>query len=335
VIRRFQKRPMVSVAVCVTALMLVTVGCRGGSLGSSDDEGLAPALVAMSVTAARVEIAPIRNEIQLLGITAASRHLMLRAPAAGRVLGFELQSGDVVRRGEVVARLLNREVEAVESGLAIARRLDPAEASGLTSSVKRYVKGTGIPVIAPEDAIVAQRLVSSGQLVGDLDALADLIDPRSVFVEAAVPVDVLPSIRPGMKATVTSRLRPHVEFAARVAAIAPSFSPGGGSVTARLKFTGPAPVDEVGAPVEARVTTAYVPDAIVIPVAALFQNAADAGWYVFVAGADGRAHRTTVSVGVRQTDRAQITSGLTPGELVITSGGYALSDGLRVMVAQK
>jgi len=39
-------------------------------------------------------------------------------------------------------------------------------------------------------------------------------------------------------------------------------------------------------------------------------------------------------VGLRDRDRVQVTDGIKVGDLVITSGGYALSDGLGVRVAQ-
>lgn len=41
--------------------------------------------------------------------------------------------------------------------------------------------------------------MSSGQMVADLYQLADLIDPPSIFVAAAVPVDDIATIRPGWK----------------------------------------------------------------------------------------------------------------------------------------
>ena len=71
---------------------------------------------------------------------------------------------------------------------------------------------------------------------------------------------------------------------------------------------------------------------IVIPSAALFEDAANDSFYVFVAGPDRKAHRTRVTVGIRNSSAVQIISGLTPGQIVITSGGYALSDGLQVKV---
>jgi membrane fusion protein (multidrug efflux system) len=315
------------------AAVLIVAGCGGGGSSPEDSAESQPAPpVVMSVTAARVRIASMRAEIRLLGTTVAMRHITLRAPAAGRVMGLELQSGDRVRPGQVVAHVVNREVEAAEQGLEIAQQIDPAEAASLARSVNRYTHHPGIAVTAPENAIVSQRLVSSGQLVTDLEPLADLIDPRSIYVEAAVPVDDISLVRPGMAATVTTPLDPGIDFPARVAALSPNLTPGAATSPVRLQISGSRTISEAGAPVEVRVTTHSAPAAIVIPAAALFEDAATDSFYVFVAGSDGKAHRTRVTVGIRTASEVQTTSGLAAGQLVITSGGYALSDGLRVKV---
>ncbi len=315
------------------AAVLIVAGCGGGGSSPDDSAESQPApTVVMSVTAARVRIAPMRAELRLLGTTVAMRHITLRAPAAGRVMGLELQSGDRVRPGQVVAHVVNREVEAAEQGLEIAQQIDPAEAASLARSVNRYTHHPGIAVTAPENAIVSQRLVSSGQLVTDLEPLADLIDPRSIYVEAAVPVDDISLVRSGMAATVTTPLDPGIDFPARVAALSPNLTPGAATSPARLQISGSRIISQAGAPVEVRVTTHSAPAAIVIPAAALFEDAATDTFYVFVAGPDGKAHRIRVTVGIRDPGQVQITSGLAPGQLVITSGGYALSDGLQVKV---
>jgi RND family efflux transporter MFP subunit len=137
-----------------------------------------------------------------------------------------------------------------------------------------------------------------------------------------------------MAATVTTPFRPGVEFPARVAAILPSFDATSASSSVRTDFIGSERIAEAGAPVEVRVETASAPDAIVVPVAALFQDQGVDRYHVFVIGADGRAHRTDIKVGLRDRDRVQVTDGVKLGDLVVTSGGYALSDGLGVRVAQ-
>ncbi len=319
----------------IAAFTLALGGCRSSNSGGDSDDAsvaLPPSAVTMAVSGAKVTVMPMRRELHLLGTTVAYEHLQLRAPSAGRVLDYHLQDGDRVRRGEVIAHILNREVEAAANGLAVARRLDPAEAPALERSVRRYSHGGGVAVVAPDDGIVEHALVSDGQLVNEMDPLADLIDPHSVYVEAEVPINDVAAIRPGMEAAVTSPMVSGAALPARIAALSPKLSPNGATTPVRIQFTTARRITQTGAPVEVTVTTAEVPDALAIPASALFEDARDNRNYVFVVGADGRAHRTTITTGIRSGDLLQAKSGLHDGEVVITSGGYALSDGLKVKV---
>jgi hypothetical protein len=72
-------------------------------------------------------------------------------------------------------------------------------------------------------------------------------------------------------------------------------------------------------------------DAIVVPVAAVFHSE-EAGDYVLVAGSDSKAHQKKVQVGIRNKDSAQIVSGITEGDAVITTGGYAVPDGTKIKI---
>ncbi len=317
---------------CLVALTMAAAGCRrGGGMGEEQTTASAGAPV-LSVTAVPVAVGPMHSEIDLLGITAAQRHVTLRAPTNGRLVGFELQSGDRVVRGEIVGHIINRELEAAEAGLAAAQKIDPDEADRLRASVKRYSGDAGIPVRAPADAIVSQRLASSAQIVAYLDPLADLVDPNSIYVEAQLPIDAQSLVRPGMPATVTSPIQPDTVFPAQIVALAPNFNPNSETSTARLRFTSVKRIMVAGAAVRVQITTLVIPDALVIPDTALFEDAATNAYYVFVVGADGRAHRAPVTIGIREPDRVQITQGLKASEMVITSGGYALADGLKVKV---
>jgi multidrug efflux pump subunit AcrA (membrane-fusion protein) len=319
--------------IMIIAIALIT-GCdRSAAKSDSEDSASAQPSVMMAVSGARVSRAPMSAELSLLGTTVAQRHITLRAPSAGQVVGLTLQSGDRVTQGEIVAHIINREAEAAQNGLNVARSLDPADAKMLAAAVKRHSGSAAIAVTAPENAIVAQRLVSSGQMVADLDPIVDMIDPKSIYIEAAVPIENLGEIRPGMPAVVVSPIRPGVKYPARVAALSPSFNQGGATAPARIEFIGPTLIKQAGAPAQIRVTTSYVPDAIVIPTVALFEDASTRSRYVFVVGPDGIAHRTTVTIGISSGTLTQITSGLAVGQTIITSGGYAVSDGLHVTVA--
>jgi membrane fusion protein (multidrug efflux system) len=320
-------------AILAAAIATVLLaGCGGGK--TADEADTKPANPTLLVSAARAELHPMTSELRLLGKTVAMRHVIIRAPTAGRVIGMKLVSGDSVRKGQVVAHVINREIEAAEAGLAIARKIDPQDAPGLSASVGRYNHTAGIPVAAPEAGVVSAPPVSSGQMVADLDTIVDLIDPASLYIDTSVPVSQLSLIRPGMTATVTTPFRPGIQFPARIDAILPSFDAASASSSVRTDFIGSDRIAQANAPVEVRVETASVPDAIVVPAAALFQDQGVDRYHVFVIGSDGHAHKKDIKVGLRDKDLVQVTDGIKLGEVVVTSGGYALSDGLGVHVAQ-
>jgi multidrug efflux pump subunit AcrA (membrane-fusion protein) len=327
-------RHILSAIIGLSIATMLFVGCGGGGKSAGDEASGAPEpKPVLLVAAAKAEVHPMTSELHLLGKTVATRHVIIRAPTPGRVIGLKLVSGDSVRKGQVIAHVVNREIEAAEAGLAVARKIDPQEADALTKSIGRYNHSIGIPVIAPESGVVSQPPVTSGQMVADLDTLVDLIDPASVYVEASVPVSQLSFVKPGMSAMVTSAIRPGAEISARVGPEMPNFDAVSATSAMRMDFAGSDRIAEAGAPVEVRVETASAPDAVVIPAIALFQDPGADQYHVFVVGNDGRAHRTAVKLGLRDRERVQVTAGVKVGDSVITSGGYALSDGLAVRVA--
>lgn len=318
--------------VLLAVLFVISAGC-GHSGTSSGAEATAPEPpVVMAVTGAKVTTAPMSRQLRLLGTTVAMRHVTLRAPTAGRLIGFDLQAGMVVHRGEVLGRIINREIQAAQNGLAVAQVLEPKQARALAEALKRNSANASVAVVTPDNAIVSQRLVSSGQLVAELDPLADLIDPKSIYVEAQAPIQDVALVRAGMPAVITSQLDPGVEFPGKVDALIPSVTTGGVTTPVRITFTGNRQITVSGAPAEVTITTASFPQTVVVPTTALFDDAATQQHYVFLEGSDGQAHRRVVTTGIQENGLTQILTGLFPGEVVITSGGYALSNGLHVQV---
>ena len=315
-------------ALSILALSTLCIACSRAPADSEQPKSAAAPV--MAVSAARAMIASVSQRLSLMGVTAAMRHVALRAPCAGLVEGLELQSGDAVRRGQVVARVVNQEDLAAQAGLQIARQLNPGNSAPLADAVRQFATSPGVPVVVPQSAVVARRTVSSGQTVAYLDTLADLIDPASSYVEAAVPIGMAASLRPGMTVEITSPIAAGIEFPGRLAALAPNSDVNSATFAARIEFTGAPRIRIAGVAVEVNVITQYEPRAVVIPKTALFENASDRKYYVFTVDQHNVAHRVMVVPGIRDNSLVQMSSGLQPGETVITSGGYALSDGLKV-----
>jgi multidrug efflux system membrane fusion protein len=79
------------------------------------------------------------------------------------------------------------------------------------------------------------------------------------------------------------------------------------------------------------IPTEHLINAVSMPAQAL--QSSDKGDFVFVIGADGKAHQRFVDTGPTTEGRMVITQGLQPGERVVTDGQLSLSDGSLVRVA--
>jgi multidrug efflux pump subunit AcrA (membrane-fusion protein) len=89
------------------------------------------------------------------------------------------------------------------------------------------------------------------------------------------------------------------------------------------------PTLAVDTPVEVDIDAEERSNVVLIPAAAVLGEGADAA--VFVASGN-RAERRSVTIGVADEARVEITSGLKPGELLITRGHAGLIDGTAVTV---
>jgi cobalt-zinc-cadmium efflux system membrane fusion protein len=310
-------------------LGLVLIGLAGCSPTDQPDNQV-NGRTNMLVSVASVVHSQMRSEVTFLGSTVALKQLTVRSPSSGFLSDLVLQPGDQVKRGQLVARLTTREDVAARNGMRMAEQLDPADSKAMAETLRRYVSSPGIPVMAGESGTVAKRLTSNGQFVNEFDSIIELVDANSIYVEAQAQLNLMASIHVGQAVTITSSTSGD-PMSGKVAGILPNASQDGQTFPVRIAFDGGGPsISEAGVAVQVSVVTAQRPDALVVPVAALFVNPETQADYVFVFGSDGRAHRRPVAIGIRDRQQAEIRSGLNSGEVVITSGGYALSDGLTV-----
>jgi membrane fusion protein, multidrug efflux system len=100
--------------------------------------------------------------------------------------------------------------------------------------------------------------------------------------------------------------------------------------TVRLKAMFPNPARKLwpGTFVNVHVVTQNRSDAATVPTSAIEQG--PNGPFVYVVGSDGAAHMRAVDVAQSRDGRAVVSKGLQPGETVVASGQYGLTDGKKV-----
>ena len=103
--------------------------------------------------------------------------------------------------------------------------------------------------------------------------------------------------------------------------------PTGVSADVRISFNAGTKL-AVGTPVRVEIVAEQHPNALAVPVEAVIHE--DEKSFVMVAGADNKAHKREVKVGLTTPKQAEITGGLKAGEAVIVQGQQGLPDGAAI-----
>ncbi len=101
------------------------------------------------------------------------------------------------------------------------------------------------------------------------------------------------------------------------------------AVAVRARIGRPARPLRIGESLFGRMVTAVHTGAVTVPVAALVPSGD--GFQVFVVDSGGIAHVRAVTVGARSESIAEILTGLTAGETVVTTGAYGIEDGTKIV----
>ncbi len=190
-------------------------------------------------------------------------------------------------------------------------------------------------VAAPADGAVLRLLAESEQVVGPGTPLLEVGDPRDIEIVVHLLSSDAVNVGPGSLATLTEwggkPLRAvvrRVDPAAytKVSALGIEEQ----RVDAVLELTDP-PEAWKGLGhsfrVVVRVEIWSQPQAVTVPIAALFRRGVE--WSVFRV-VDGRALATSVTVGHRNGEVAEVISGLTPGDIVVLHPSDRVTDGVAV-----
>lgn len=325
--------------------------------------------VVVQVEAARS--GPIREVIAASGVVTAApgAELVVTAPEAARIVELPRAEGDRVKPGDLLVRfeipsltagaasskaaieqaqahVENAKAAAArvqglfERGVAARKEVEDAERElrEATAALAQAQSASGAAnaladrtvVRATFAGVVAKRMHNPGDMVepGSNDPILRVIDPSRLEITAAAPVATLARIAAGAPVHITAPGSDEPmdgTVIARPAAVDP------GSVTAAVRVR-PASVTNLtaGMSVEVEILGPEHNAVALVPPAAVIHDG-DAT-VVMTVGADSKAHRNEVEVGVVTPDAAEIRKGVKPGDRVIVRGQNGLPDGAAVTV---
>jgi len=237
------------------------------------------------------------------------------------------ESGLLTRQGMDDART---QKEAAAARVAAARAQVAVAGEDVAQATTRLAKAV---IRSPFDGTVAERLVSVGDLVGEMQKVVfRLVDNRLLELIMSVPSTEMAALRVGQPMRFSTDVFPGREFDGKVAHINPSVSSGDRSVRVIAEVPNVPELLKGGLFVKGRIATGVRKGVVLIPRTAVqsWSVAARKG-EVFVVD-NSVARRRGVTTGAIQGDRVEIPSGLRSGEMVVTRGAFLLSDGDAVKV---
>lgn len=255
-----------------------------------------------------------------------------------KLLKQELVSSQEAERQELAWRRIEEELESARSGeqeteaLHAIAEADLALAHVQLEQARESLSDTEIR--APFAGVIARKNVTLGERVAPGQVLFRLADIDKVKLDVRVPAADIHRLDARIVANVQVRGLEE-EFTGRVANIGPRADERTRSFPVEI-FMANSPGRKLlpGMFARAVIPVRDYPGAILIPrESVIFEDGKAA---VFVADADSnRAARRDVTIERRFGSRYMITSGLEPGDLLVTAGQRLLLDGARIRVVTR
>lgn len=313
-----------------------------------------------SVSAGAISAGP-----RVSGTLKAGERAVIRAEANGAVEAVNVEIGDRVTRGQVLAVIegtaLRQSVASSNAGLAAAeaneanarrelervtrlrdagalsnRDVEVAEAQlkSATAQVEAAraqraaasKQASGATVRAPFDGVIAERTVSAGDIAAMGTPLFTVIDPSTMRLEGSVSADNASLLQPGAKVTFTVQGMGERTFEGAIERVSPSVE----ATTRQIPVIVSLPNQDgtllSGLFAEGRVAQ-ETHDGLVIPMDAL-----DGDHVLRINGE--KVEQVTVEIGLRDEDaeKVEIKSGVAAGDLLLIGAARELPVGAIVQV---
>jgi len=306
---------------------------------------------AAKVVTVQVELRPMVDEIEALGTARANESIEIQPRIASLIDHVEFAEGQVVRKGDLLVELENREIVA---GLAVAeaslsesrsiyerskslassQAISASNLEQLLAQVKvdeaqvaaARARLANTRILAPFAGRVGLRRVSPGSFVNTSTVITTLDDVSQIKLDFSVPETFLTVVREGMNIVAHSLVYPDREFLGNVKSVDTRLDPISRSVQVRALIPNTDGVLKPGMFLTVDLQRDRG-DVLVAPEQSIVPEGTRQFVYVVK---DGKAEKRPVILGRRIPGFVTIEEGLQPGEEIVTEGTHKIRDGADV-----
>jgi membrane fusion protein (multidrug efflux system) len=345
----------VSVPLVVSAMLAACTRTQGSTAPSPVET---PQL---QVHTTKLSIGPITRSITLPAQVLPDQQATLYAKVSGYLQAINVDKGDHVRSGAVLARIEVPELLASRAKEQAELRAADAEYGRLQESLQR-APDLVVPqmvdqargrveiarasleqsetmlrygtITAPFSGVITQRYVDSGTLIqagtSSGAAIVTLMDFSKVRLQLAVPELEASRVAIGQPVSVTTENLAAVQFSGKVTRFAYALDPSSRTMLAEAGLENPRLILRPGMLVTVKLGLERHENAAIVSTDALVMEKANAFVYV-VEG--GKAVKRPVRIGFNDGKNIEILEGVSPSDTIILVGKAGIANGQPIRVA--
>ena len=343
-----------SSALLAVLLTLVSVAGCGPSEGKVETKNDQSRAKPVKVSVITIKPTPIKDALLLPGETEAWHDVRLASEIDGIVERIDPREGQTVKEGQLIATIevsaLKAALDHAEASFELADKLYQRRKllsernviakeeldrslnkrtlalSNLRRAKVKYERGF---LHSPINGLVNHLHVDVGEFVDRGDPVADLVNVDKIKINVNVPELDVRYLRVGQKAMVTVDAFPGRRLPGRIDFVAYKADPATKTFRVRVLIRNTDREIRPGMIARVAFLRRIIPDALVVPLFALVDKG---GERIIFVEKDGIAYARTVSIGVIEGDRIQITEGLEVGDHVIVNGQTEVEEGMQVQI---
>ncbi len=311
-------------------------------------------------TLTNVKVAPLKTStlteyIVARGVTQALHEVTYSAEIPGKLEYLSADLGDRIRIGQLLARIdfqtLKAQTDQAQSQYELAaatfervkelraeelisqQQFDEANSKMRAAEAQLAIAKANLAksqIRASRRGIVSAKYVEKAEYVGPGTRLYQVVDYRTVIVEAMLAESQVAGIREDAAVEVQIAALGK-RFQGKVDAIVPTADPASKTFKLRIEIDNPDLEILVGMSAVVRVTAAVHNDVLVAPQSVI--NESPNGRFVFVVE-DGIAKKREVQLGSVEADKVVLLEGVSQGESLVIQGQRDLIDGQKIRIVK-
>jgi HlyD family secretion protein len=283
------------------------------------------------LTKARLDLAQAKATLDLNQSIANSRADLFKQ---GAIPGRDLDTAKATLvQSQAAYDIARQHLQSLES---VSNKAAIANAQGNLESAKGKLLGAQAElsyteIRSPIAGVVTDRPLFAGETAAAGTPLITVMDTSALIAKVHIAQVQAQQLVLGAPATIlVPGLSDPVQ--AKVSLISPALDPGSTTVEVWLRVDNARGALKSGTPIRASIAGRTIPNALTVSPDAVQTDADGTSKFVMVIAPDSTAHKKPITIGIQTAESVQVLSGLSPSDMVISTGGYGLDENTKVKI---